>query len=149
MAEPGSDTGVEPEQAVQANAPEEAADVFVGQGVQFVLAVPAAKVPGEHNLHAVAPVVLEKEPCGHGVGCVAPNVGSVPMGAKKPGCVTLQAIAPVELLNVPPKQPRQTAGEDVAVLMAIDAPEANVPMGQGERSKLRPAGMGTQTFRIV
>jgi hypothetical protein len=71
------------------------------------------------------------------------------MGAKKPGCVTLQAIAPVELLNVPPKQPRQTAGEDVAVLMAIDAPEANVPMGQGERSKLRPAGMGTQTFRIV
>ena len=68
MAEPGSATGVEPEQAVQANAPEEAADVFVAQGVQLVLAVPAAKVPGEHNLHAVVPVVLEKEPCGHGVG---------------------------------------------------------------------------------
>ena len=50
------------------DAPDEAADVFAAQGVQFVLAVPAAKVPGEHNLHAVAPVVLEKEPCGHGVG---------------------------------------------------------------------------------
>jgi hypothetical protein len=61
----------------------------------------------------------------------------------------LQAVAPVALLNEPPRQPRQTAGVDVAVLMAIDAPEANVPMGHGERSKLRPAGMGTQTFRMV
>ena len=82
VAEPGRATGVAPEQAVHTDAPDEAADVFVAQGVQFVLAVPAAKVPGEHNLHAVAPVVLEKEPCGHGVGSVAPKVGFVPMGAK-------------------------------------------------------------------
>ena len=134
---------------MQTDAPDEAADVFVAQGVQFVLPVPAAKVPGEHNLHAVAPVVLEKEPCAHRVGPVAPCDGFVPMGAKKPGCVRLQAVAPVTLLNEPPRHPRQTAGEDEAVLMAIDAPEANVPMGQGERSKLRPAGMGTQTLRVV
>jgi hypothetical protein len=37
----------------------------------------------------------------------------------------------------------------VVKLLTETLPEANVPMGQGVRSKLSPAGMGTQTFRIV